>query len=168
VQKLSARLLGRDRKGSLLMQRRSFLALMGLSPIAAKEALDVKIAEGVGLRTPLGIGDVSLGIYTGAGMEPSETSSTAMPFAKRVTGAAHYARVFGIPEAVESSMRDQAKYVSMLDPDIACKRSWSMSVKILTQRERNYQRAVERISIAGWQEIMRQKLAKTLGFDWPW
>lgn len=43
-----------------------------------------------------------------------------------------------------------------------------MSVKVLTQRQRNYDRELERVMKAGWQERGRGALRKLLGFEWPW
>ncbi len=150
------------------MKRRSFLALMGAAPIAGKAAADAEIAKSIGL-TMNGLGSASLGLPGCApGSLGLEQSGQYIPYEKRLVGAADYIKMFGIPETMEVQMRSDARSVFNLDPDIACKTSWSMSVKIMTQRQRNYSRAVERIKVAGWQERGRQTLTKLLGFDWPW
>jgi hypothetical protein len=90
-----------------------------------------------------------------------------VPYPKRVLGAANYIKMFGVPEFVEYELRDQSKYVQCLDPDIACKKSWSMSVKIMTQKERNYQKSLERINKSEWQQNKRNAIKTILGFEWP-
>ena len=91
-----------------------------------------------------------------------------VPYEQRLIRAADYVKAFGVPEALEFEMRDRARQVGALDPDIACKASWSMSVKLMTQRERNYQREVERIHRSGWSHRKRSALTKLVGFEWPW
>jgi hypothetical protein len=141
--------------------RRSFFGLMGMTPLAAKATADAEIAK-LGTFTANGLGNPSLGLM-----------STSMPedgvaYEKRLIGAADYIKLWGIPDVMEYECRDRARYVSFLDPDIACKVSWSMSVKVMTQRQRNYQREIERIERSGWQQRGRLTLKKLLGFDWPW
>lgn len=149
--------------------RRTFFGWLGAAPLAAKAAADAEIAKGIGMNAINGLGDASLRLPGGA---PSASGmideGPFIPYEKRLIGAADYIKTFGIPASVDARMRDDARYVHCLDPDIACKTSWSMSVKIMTQRQRNYERAVERIKAAGWQERGRQTLKKFLGFDWPW
>lgn len=94
-------------------------------------------------------------------------SDSTEDYSKRLLGASEYVRTFGFPEVLEFEMRDQARYVSTLDPDIACKTSWSMSVKIMTQRQRNYERNVERVMRSAWQQRGRSVVRKILGFEWP-
>lgn len=148
------------------MKRRSFLALIGAAPVAGKAAIDAEIAKGVGMDLS-GLGNAAMGL-PGGSYGVLAGSLDDVPYEKRLIGAADYIKLFGLPQSVEANFRDQAKYVTCLDPDIASKRSWSMAVKIMTQRERNYHRAVERVKVAGWQERGRQNLKKLLGFDWPW
>lgn len=145
--------------------RRTFFAWMGITPLAAKAAADAKMAEVAGIWSVDGLGDVSLGLGNGIGL-PMETGS-AMTYEKRLAGAHDYIKMFGIPAVQETEMRDRSRYVSNLDPDIACKRSWSMSVKITAQRERNYEREVQRLKTTGWQFRQRDALKKLLGFEWP-
>lgn len=81
--------------------------------------------------------------------------------------ASDYVKTFGLPEVLQFEIRDQAKWISCLDPDIASKRSWSMSVKILEQRNRNYNRIVERITRTGWHQRKKSAFKALLGFEWP-
>ena len=151
--------------------RRKFLSLLGVgaasAPLAAKAAGDAQFAKDMGLHNFAGLGSATMGLSSGG--PPAECNpGPYIPYEKRLMGAADYIKIFGVPSSVEFRMRDEAKYVAHLDPDIACKQSWSMSVKIMTQRERNYQRSIERMRVAGWQERGRQSLKDLLGFDWPW
>jgi len=148
--------------------RRTFFGFMGAAPIAAKAAADAEIAKGIGMININGLGDASLRLPGGGPIADEPAKEAYIPYEKRIMGAADYIKTFGIPASIDARMRDEARYVHCLDPDIACKASWSMSVKIMTQRQRNYERAIERIKSAGWQERGRQSLKKFLGFDWPW
>lgn len=154
--------------------RRRFLSLLGVSaaagPLAAKAAVD---AQTLGLVSPNMHSLAATGMGLGAGM-PAEIGSQTMggngPYlshAEKLINASNYIKFVGVPEVVEAELRDQSKWIGTMDPDIACKRSWSMSVKILAQRERNYQRAIERMKRTGWQQQKRSALRTLLGFEWP-
>lgn len=147
--------------------RRSFFALMGATPIAAKATIDAEIAKNVGAFATNGLGNASLGLSYGC--VATETGpSPYVPYERRIMGAADYIKMFGIPEVMEFELRDRSRAINALDPDIACKSSWSMSVKLMTQRQRNYEREVQRIEKSGWQQRGRASLKTFLGFDWPW
>jgi hypothetical protein len=143
--------------------RRTFFGFMGTAPLAAKAAAEAEIANSMNMIHFNGLGDATMRLPGGIPHAIDDVS-----YEKKLIGAADYIKLFGVPEAMEYRIRDESRYVSSLDPDIACKRSWSMAVKIMTQRERNYHRSVERMKVAGWQERGKQALKKTLGFDWPW
>ena len=150
--------------------RRRFLSLLGVGaaagPLAVKAAADAEIGSSMGMLNIKGFGSTALGLSSG---QPPDAEQVAyIPYEKRLIGAADYIKMFGIPEVMEFELRDQARYVGSFDPDIACKQSWSMAVKIMTQRERNYQRAVERVEKSGWQQRKRSALKTILGFEWPW
>jgi hypothetical protein len=142
--------------------RRSFFALLGATPLAARAAADEAMAKAAGV-TVSGIGNGGLGLPY-VGLPPEDGAA----YEKRLIGAADYVKLFGIPEVMDYEARDRARYVNALDPDIACKASWSMSVKLMTQRQRNYAREIERIERTGWVQRGRQTLKKMMGFDWPW
>lgn len=148
--------------------RRIFFGFMGTAPLAAKAAAEAEIAKGIGMMNLNGLGNAGMGLPSGSAGIPQADIGPYVPYEKRLIGAADYINTFGLPKSVEERFRDDARHVHSLDPDIACKQSWSMSVKIITQRERNFQRAVERVHAAGWQERGRQGLKTLLGFDWPW
>lgn len=157
----------------MIHNRRKFLGLFGASaaaaPLVAKQAADTAFAELTSIRGALnGLGDSSMGMQVPCGEPAQCTSSEYVPYEQRLINAADHVRIFGLPKHVDAAFRDQARYVPNLDPDIACKKSWSMSVKIMTQQERNYQRLISRISETGWQQRGRMSLKKILGFDFPW
>jgi hypothetical protein len=141
--------------------RRSFLSLLGVSaaagPLAVKAAADAEIGKLAGIKYNA-LADMSLGL----GGEPDGIS-----YSQQLINATNYVKMFGLPEFVEFELRDQSKWVNGLDPDIACKKSWSMSVKILEQRERNYQRAVDRMHRVSWKQEKRSVIKTILGFEWP-
>lgn len=147
--------------------RRTFFAFMGTAPIAAKAAADEAIAKAAGAFTANGLGNASMGLPYGGPMPMADTGLN-VPYEKRLMGAADYINMFGIPEVMEYELRDRARAVNSLDPDIACKTSWSMSVKLMTQRQRNYEREILRVEKSGWQQRGRSTLKNFLGFDWPW
>lgn len=142
---------------------------MGAAPVAAKVAADEAMAKTAGVFAPNGLGNASMGLsYGGKDVVGEVNTGTYIPYEKRLTGAADYIKMFGIPEVMEYELRDRARCVNALDPDIACKGSWSMSVKLMTQRQRNYERELLRVEKSGWQQRGRQTLKTFLGFDWPW
>lgn len=139
--------------------RRSFFALAGVTPFAAKATVDAEIAKSAAIGIT-GMGDTTFGL--GGGLPD------AGDFEKKLVATADYIKMFGIPPVIEQDIRVRARSVYALDPDLACKQSWSMSVKILTQRQRNYQRMVDQMKDAGWQQRGRAALKKLIGFNWPW
>lgn len=142
---------------------------MGVTPIAAKATLDAEIAKNVGAFAANGLGNASMGLpYGDIAGQPAANNGPYVPYEKRLIGAADYIKVFGVPEVMEYELRDRSRCVTSLDPDIACKASWSMSVKLMTQRQRNYEREIQRVERSGWQQRGRSTLKNFLGFDWPW
>ena len=153
--------------------RRRFLSLLGVgaasAPLAAKAMSDAEIAKLVGANNAFASAGLGIGSMGGA---PAEYGAQGVveryiPHHERVINAADYIKMFGIPEVLEFELRDQAKYIHSFDSDIACKKTWSMAVKIQAQRERNYNRLVERIHKSGWHERGKQAVKKVLGFEWP-
>ena len=152
--------------------RRRFLSLLGVGaaagPLAVKAATDAEIGSSMGMLSIKGFGSTALGLAGFSGPPAQAQQGPNISYEKRLIDAADYIKMFGVPEVMEFELRDQARYVGSFDPDIACKQSWSMAVKIMTQRERNYQRAVERVEKSGWQQRKRSALKTILGFEWPW
>lgn len=148
------------------MNRRSILRLIGLSPaapIAAKAALDAEVARLTGMQPDGGAGPFQ---YSGGG-EPASDNGNGGSYMRSQVAAAEYVRAVGVPDFVRDALLRNAQYVSYLDSDLAAKRSWSMSVKILTQRQRNYERAVEAVSYQSRHAVARTAFRKFTGWDWP-
>ncbi len=150
--------------------RRSFLTLLGVgtatAPLAVKAAADAEIAS----LTRVGkeaLSSSGMGLYGGGIQAAGGEQSAGIPYAQKYIQATDYIKMFGVPEFVEAELRDQSKWISALDPDIACKKSWSMSVKILEQRSRNYERLVKRMHMTAWTHKKRSAIKSILGFEWP-
>ena len=139
--------------------RRGFLRALGLSPIAAKAASDRALAEAMKV-------DLS-GVGQGGGVpagSPGQVS--ALSSGQRRSLVANFLRQFSLPDWEVERMRKDARYVYALDADIANK-CWSMSVNILTQRERNFARAMGSAKEAGAYEAARDAFQQRHGF-WFW
>ena len=136
---------------------------MTATPLAAKAAAESEIVKLTGIREIPGSG----GIAFDNGPASFGDEGT-VPYRQRLIGAADYIKTFGLPPAVEMRLRNDAQYVHALDPDIACKRAWSMSFKILCQRQRNYERALAAITMGAKHERAKKLLKNMLGFEWPW
>lgn len=126
-----------------MIGRRKFLKALGITPLAAKAAAEKEMA-GLAIRgwndAPLSVG-ASLMQYG-----PNETGPS------RFASMASYVRMFGLPAHVERQCRENARRVMHLDPDLAAKKSWSFSVKVQEQQQRNYQRQVELYREMDWWE----------------
>lgn len=144
--------------------RRKFFGLMGSAPIAAKAAADQAVAGLSGLSHYSGLGDT--GIHIPYGGPPNSLGE--LPWEQRIIKSVGHIKLFGMPDFVEFRLREQAKNISSLDPDLAIKRSWSMNVKITEQRQRYFNRLVAEIEMAGPAYMARSKLKTLLGFEWPW
>ena len=145
--------------------RRRFFGLMGATPLAAKAAADAEVKQLMGLNYADGLGQAGLNLTYGLSA-PSNVKE--LPWAEKTIRLAKHISLFGIPKFVEKRFREESKNIHSLDPDIANKRSWSMAVKVMTQRERNYQRKVEQLLAESDAAKGRQVLGKLLGFEWPW
>lgn len=150
--------------------RRKFLSLLGVgvagAPIAAKAALDESILKQVGVTTQSftgGAPSMSGSVSPSIGGGPA----TGLTYSQTVSRASTWIKMMGMPKDLEKEFRERARYVHALDPDIAAKRSWSMSVKLMAQRERNYERQVEALHATASYYGVREKMEKLLGFQWP-
>jgi hypothetical protein len=154
---------------ALKATRRRFFGLIGVTPLAAKAAADAQIARlsGMPSGTHTGLGAQGVSVDYGYG-NPSTVPGDGMSWSQRVAGCVRHIEMFGLPRHVQFRLREQSKYVGWLDPDIACKRSWSMSVKLMTQRQRNYERYIARFHAEGEAAQDREMLRRVLGFEWPW
>lgn len=150
--------------------RRKFLSLLGVgvvaSPLAAKQVLDESIAKQGGINL-LGAAGTAYGYGPGAPSQPP-SESNYLPYEDKIKKVVNYVKVFGLPDFLHQDFKQRSSWVDRFDPDIACKRSWSLSVKIQEQRARNYQRALNEFYNQG--SILKDKsiVSKILGFAWPW
>lgn len=113
-----------------MLGRRSFLALLGMAPAAAKT---------VGAESMSAMRDV-----TGVSALPVETVMS--PSYPQGVGPDHsrglrWLADGKIPAHVEARLKRESAYVGSLDPDLVTNRSMSWSTKIRIQRGRNYERA---------------------------
>lgn len=118
--------------------RRTLMRLLGVSPLVAKQLEDEKVLR-------LSSSTVPLTPITYSQGNGSADVDFATNKAAQLKSIANYFQQFGVPDWVEEEIRTQCNYVAALDPDLAAKRSWSMSVKIAEQRERNYRRRIAAI-----------------------
>lgn len=113
-----------------------------IGQLVAGAAADAEIAKLVGVNNAFGSAGLGLnGVLPSRIGETVQAGTPYIPHHQRIINAADYIKLVGLPEVLKFELRDQAKYVHSFDPDIACKKSWSMSVKIMTQQQRNYNRA---------------------------
>lgn len=142
------------------LARRKFFGAAAAAPLAAKTAIDTAIAEAMKV-------DVSgLGPHAGPGMAPPP--GNVDDYKGSVISASKYVRLMGFPDFMERELRDSARFVYALDHDIAVKKSWSMAVKLQTQRERNFERAKQGIHNDALRFERRGAFKKLTGWDWPW
>lgn len=143
----------------MTLQRRRFLSFLPALPLAGKALADEAIAKAAGVGAS-GLGGAcapSTG-YPSAINDGPDNRHRAMA----------WLRQFGLPDFERAKIWDECRYVHSLDPDIAAKRSWSMSVKILTQRQRNFDRRLaEQFGRFDYSES-RDAFMKTQGWWWSW
>lgn len=154
--------------------RRTFLRVFGMSavsaPVAANAAAQQLMqAEMAALTTLAGHSRSPLSVGGHSGMESQAPMSGTTQGESPYVGMSDYLKLFGkLPSHIEHDVRERTKSVYHLDPDIANKRSWSLSVKILTQAQRNYERDVERYRMLGSYEKAQNAFEKLAGFRWQW
>lgn len=136
--------------------RRRFFGLLGATPLAAKTALDEAIAKQTGIA-----------ISGARSNYPGEISPAIGDPGDDAEKAIAYMKAIGVPDFVEQSLRENTR-VTALDPDIANKRSFSMSYKVLLQKQRNYDEKIYRIKTRATQEIGRKFFKQAVGWSWPW
>lgn len=146
-----------------MIGRRRFLKLLGVgtaaAPLAAKVAAEEEV-KGLTLMRGYQAPPLAQAFNEAA---PSMYGGNEL-YAKSVD----YMRVFGLPKHFEKQLRERAKHVHCLDPDIACKKSWSLNVKIQEQRQRNFKAQLKSYEDAGWYEKAQQNFEKVTGFRWIW
>lgn len=153
-----------------MKNRRSVLKYMMAAPAAPAMA---KIAESLTITQAVSpqVGALKFNPPSGTqGAQASVLPPSYTPWEEQRRRAYNWFIANGkkLPDHVERTIRRDTQHVSMLDPDIASKRSWSLNVKVATQRQRNYEKAVEQhfADIQQWDG--KATLQKLLGWDWPW
>jgi len=140
-----------------MTNRRRFLALLGVgtasAPLAAKQAIEAEQMKLAGITGRLA-----------DSVEMMDAGDDIQTY----EAAARYVQLLGVPAHVERRAREHAQYVRHLDPDIACKRSWSLNVKIHEQRQRNYERNMASYRDINWYGRAQSAFEKISGFKWPW
>lgn len=152
--------------------RRSFLRMIGVGgvsvPLAAKAAVEAEVAA---LTTLAGHNATPMNravLGGGAGPPASGGYGQTGGVSPQIQ-MADYLKLWGsLPAHIERDVRERSKNVYHLDHDIANKRSWSLSVKIATQAQRNYDRDVQRYHHSGAYERAQGLFEKISGFRWQW
>lgn len=145
-----------------MIARRGFFKTLAAMPLAVKAAADKAMAEVSGLGHIDGLGAPSHFILGGGGI-PAETVSKA---ASQTSVIRQWIKTFGLPEHEIDRFRDETRYVYSLEPDIACKRSWSMNVKILAQRQRNLERRIKQATKSLDFTLAKEQFQKLWGWDY--
>jgi hypothetical protein len=146
------------------MNRRKFFGMMAAAPAAAKGAADMAVAElsrinvGAGALGQLGGGSYGMpvGSYpTSAGQQrlfdPRELMRKALADPKQRA-------------AMASLLFEKHRTVGVIDPDIACYRSFSLNAKVAFQRQRNVERDLDEECSAPWYEGFGSIRDKIFGF----
>jgi len=138
--------------------RRKFFGLLASTPLAAKGMLDQATADGAGVVTN-GLGGFSASISS-----PSDGYEEEAKVASKK--ASWFLRSFGVPEHHRRRLWEETRYPYRLDSDIACKRSWSMCVKIATQRQRDYERRLHEAQFRLDFDQLNEEFSNKWGFRW--
>lgn len=143
-----------------MLARRSFLRALGIGPAA----IAVGSAEqATGLRG--GVGSlfghgVSSGVYDIAG-PPGLTGDPAGIAQKMATYLAGNA----LPSFVTDRIRENARDIHRLDPDLAVNRSFSLTTKMRIQAEREVVRATRTAMTVSKRNVLRAAFQKMHGFE---
>jgi hypothetical protein len=136
-----------------MIARRSLFRALVAAPLAAKAAVDKAVANAAGVaETGLTPGYLGCPASTG----DAHQASTVLSWLK----------VFGLPEFERERIWNESQHVSHLDADIAAKRSWSMSVKIAHQRQRNFHQRLASAERHLVHQVKRDEMAKATGWSW--
>lgn len=125
------------------ISRRWFLKAVPAAPMAAKAAAAKLVAEPGVLGFP-GLTPSTGGYAMPTGSSAQQTDNRP---AARLSRWRDMLRHFGgLPQWKLEEIRENCKYVAVLDPDIAARHSWSVSVKMQEQRRRNFEARVRQIT----------------------
>lgn len=120
-----------------MTNRRSFLQLLGVAPIAGKKVAEETVARLSGVAMAPSGRTMSGGKSAQAwpADNPPQTFDSQAAF-KRAIGSTLFR------DELTSLLYDQHRQVNAIDPDIAVYRSFSLNAKIAFQRQRNVARQI--------------------------
>lgn len=138
------------------MNRRGALKLFGMAPVMTKK-LAGKLASDAAIGQLAGISAVNHG-------SPSEgVAPSGGPHDWKVKLKQWLKLKEPIPAWWEDNIRARCQFVHSIDIDIANKKSWSMAVKVATQRERNVQRELKALERNMWLDDQRDAFYEKWG-----
>ena len=138
------------------VERRRFLSFLGAAPLAAKAAADGMAGKLIGLSDVPMFGPPLSGIS----IPPSASGGSTESWKAKVLKFVAQGK---IPEWLEGDIRKRNHQVTYIDPDIACKKSWSLSVKIATQRQRNIDKALTDVFAQPVRQMRAQEFGEQFG-----
>lgn len=115
--------------------RRRFLSFLGAAPLAAKVAAEGAASQLIGLQ---GMSIPSAPVMASISGGMPQTIDSGGTYKAKVL---RFLAQNSLPDWLEADIRKRNFNVGYLDPDIVSKKSWSLNVKIATQRQRNIERA---------------------------
>jgi len=136
----------------MIFDRRKFLKAAAVAPAAAKKAAESRA------RKMADVGAVGEGVGQIATTAPNVEGKSRKEFRKWVLN-------HGLPEWRREQMREEAKAVHALDPDIASMVSFSLAGKVQMQQQRNYRRAVDNFDYHAQFEERVSLFEKLTGFN---
>jgi hypothetical protein len=147
----------------MAITRRNIAKLLGIAAASPAKAAE-SVAQGFGFP----VAGIGASLQQNFNEMPPFPSANEEVEKNVYLSAANYVMAFGMPDFVEADLRGRANDVHHIDYDIAIKRSWSLSVKVATQRERNYKELCERYKKFGTHTHKKNAFKKLTGFYWPW
>ena len=127
----------------MALSRRWFLKGAAAAPVAARAAA-AKIAAGVAADPSTTVGVLGGGRPSGIvregplSMAVAASGGDSHPTTLRRKWEEMLRHFGGLPQWKLDAIREDCRTVYVLDPDIAARHSWSLSVKVQEQRRRNF------------------------------
>jgi len=149
--------------------RRGFLRVLGLAPIAGKAAVDQIVADQAGLAHGAlnGLGAQNGSISAGPPLPRVDDDPLPLSAGDKASRIFGLLKKAGLPSWERERIARENKHVYSLDPDLAALRSFSMNVKIATQRQRNIERELDRLRYQSTYQAHVEKFRRRHGF-WLW
>lgn len=151
-----------------MIGRRGFLKALGLAPVAGASVAQRMIGVGEGLSAVFGGQALSAGVseYTGFPGPIGQTGdASGGTYVDPDLLAKAYLALNPVPDFVIDRMRHEMRGIYRLDPDLAVNRSFSMSTKVMIQREREIDRAIEQTKRINSRNLAKKAFSKLHGFD---